>query len=51
MFSSDCLLKYFDFHQLAWWVVGRCVGVSFVYFGFGQECVHEGVGVCAGLSL
>ena len=38
------------FHQLAWWV-GQCVGMGFVYFGFGQECVHDCVGVCAGFSL
>ena len=38
-----------EFHQLAYWM-GQCVGVCFVYFGFGQECVHHGVGVSTGLS-
>ena len=32
-------------------VGGSVCGVGFVYFGFGQVCVYEGVGVCEGLSL
>ena len=37
-----------EFHSLAYWV-GRYVGVGFVYFEFGQECVQGCMGVCSGL--
>ena len=55
---SPCALLYrtmvdpfgVEFDPFAYCMVGWCVGVGFVYFEFGQECVHEGVGVCSGLS-